>query len=117
MMLADIIRRFTALALFAMVLTSVGAAESPRDAAKAAAADSRKAAQEQINAERRKMVSDYEALAKQLKDATEAQRKEIIAKLEEQKKNFQETMDALHKAMREDDRKRRQNAVSGPGKR
>ena len=32
------------------------------------------------------MIAEHEALAKQLKDASEAQRKEIIAKMEEQKK-------------------------------
>ncbi len=105
---------FTA-ALLAVV-GSVGAAESgaAKDAAKVSASDSRKANIDQIKkATTDKMVAEHEALAKQLKDASEAQRKEIIAKMAELKKNFEETLNALHKQLREDERKRRQNAAPG----
>ena len=107
-------RRIIAAAVFA-VAGGVGAAESgaaaAKDSAKASATDTRKATLEQIKAKSDKMVAEHEALRKQLKDATDAQRKEIIAKLEEQKKNFEESINALHKALREDERKRRQNAA------
>jgi elongation factor P--beta-lysine ligase len=98
------------------VACGVGAAESgvAKDAAKVITSDSRKANIEQIKkATTDKMVAEHEALAKQLKDSTEAQRKEIIAKMAELKKNFEETLNAMHKQLREDERKRRQNAAPG----
>ncbi len=111
------ISRLLALALIATV-ASAGAAESTaaaaaKESAKASSADARKSTQEQINATRDKMIVEHEALAKQLKDASEAQRNEILAKMAEQKKNFEETISALVKQTREDDRRRRQNAAAG----
>lgn len=122
MTISALIRRSLALAL-CVVAFSAGAAETTKksetakEAAKSTSTDPRKSAREQIDAAAAKMVAEHQALAKQLKDASEAQRKEILAKLEEQKKNFQETMDALHKRVREEDRKRRQEAVTAQPKR
>ena len=70
--------------------------------------------QKKANDQRDTMIAEHEALAKQLKDATEAQKKEILAKMQEQKKKFEEVIGALHRQMREEIRERRQS--SGPGK-
>ncbi len=113
MTLPSTLRHLLAVACLATIATA-GAAESDasakaKEAAKAATADARKSSQELIT----KMIADHEALAKQLKDATDAQRKEIIAKMEEQKKNFEEAFSALVKQQREDARRLRQNAAAG----
>jgi DNA anti-recombination protein RmuC len=56
------------------------------------------------------MIAEFEALAKQMKDATEEKKKEIREKLEEQKKTFDEVTNALHKQIRDEQRKQRANA-------
>jgi len=78
------------------------------------AADMQKLMQ-QLNAQRDSMISEYEALSKKLKDATDEQRKAILDKMAEQKKAFEEATSALHKQIRDEQRRQRQNA--GPGKR
>jgi K+/H+ antiporter YhaU regulatory subunit KhtT len=96
------------------------AAEAPAaSAAKAkieapSAADMKKLMQ-QLNVQRDSMISEHEALAKKLKDATEEQRKAILDKMAEQKKAFEEATSALHKQIRDEQRRQRQNAA--PGKR
>jgi hypothetical protein len=50
---------------------------------------------------------DHDELAKQLKTATEDQRKAIIEKMAERKKEFDAKLNALHKQMRDDQRKER----------
>ena len=50
-----------------------------------------------------------------MRDATEEQKKEIREKLEAQKKLFDEAINTLHKQMRDEQRKQRQNPP--PGKR
>ncbi len=79
-------------------------------AAEQARADLAKA-KEQANAQRDKMIAEYEALAKQLKDATEEQKKAILAKMEERKKAFEEAQSALHRQIRDEQRRQRQNAT------
>ena len=57
------------------------------------------------------MIAEYEALAKQLKDATEAQKKVILEKMQERKKAFEEAQNALHKQIRDEQRRQRQNTA------
>jgi Skp family chaperone for outer membrane proteins len=70
---------------------------------------------EEVNKQRDTMIADFEALAKQMKDASEEKKKEIREKLEQQKKNFEEVSNALMRQIRDEQRKQRQSAV--PGKR
>jgi len=108
-------------------VSGVRAAEAPTAAeVKAVAAASRDKAKkgapsmselrklhEEISKQRDLMIADFEVLAKQMKDATEEQKKQIKEKMEAQKKAFEEKTQALHKQMREEQRKQRENAVSG----
>ena len=70
---------------------------------------------DEISKQRDVMIADFEVLAKQMKDATEEQKKQIKEKMESQKKAFEEATNALHKQIREEQRKQRQNAA--PAKR
>ena len=108
----------------AFLATAIGmvAAESPTAAAAkekaksgpANGSDIQKLVQ-QLSVQRDSMISEHEALAKQLKDATEAQRKAILEKMAAQKKAFEEATTALHKQIRDEQRRQRQNST--PGKR
>ncbi len=80
------------------------------DAAAKVRADAAKS-REQANAQRDRMIAEYEALAKQLKDATEAQKKVILEKMQERKKAFEEAQNALHKQIRDEQRRQRQNTA------
>ena len=94
------------------------AKSAPAAAAKEKAqanAPSRAELQKKANDQRDAMIAEHEALAKQLKDATEAQRKSILEKMQAEKKKFEEVIGALHKQMRDEIRQQRQDA--GPGKR
>ena len=66
---------------------------------------------EQINSQRERMISDHDALAKQLKDATDEQRKAIMEKMQEQKKAFEAAQSNLHKQIRDEQRRQRQNSA------
>jgi hypothetical protein len=79
-----------------------------------AGADLQKLVQ-QLGQQRDSMIADHEALAKQLKDASDTQRKAILEKMAEQKKAFEEATAALHRQIRDEQRRQRQNAA--PGKR
>ena len=70
---------------------------------------------QQMSTQRDSMIADHEALAKQLKEATDAQKKTILEKMEAQKKAFEEAKSELHKQIRDLQRRERQNV--GPGKR
>ena len=97
---------------------SAAAKSAPVPAAKEKAqanAPSRAELQKKANDQRDAMIAEHEALAKQLKDATEAQRKLILDKMQAEKKRFEEVISALHKQMRDEIRQQRQNPV--PGKR
>jgi biopolymer transport protein ExbB/TolQ len=63
---------------------------------------------EQVSAQREKMIADHDALARQLKQATEEQRKAILAQMHEQKKEFEAAQSALHKQIRDEQRRLRQ---------
>jgi len=64
---------------------------------------------EELSKQRDIMIADFDALAKQMKDATEEKKKEIREKMEAQKKAFEEVTNALHRQIREEQRKERQN--------
>ncbi|MGH7943449.1 MAG: hypothetical protein ACREH8_05520 [Opitutaceae bacterium] len=67
---------------------------------------------DEVGKQRDVMIADFEVLAKQMKDATEEQKKQIREKMEAQKKAFEEVTTALHKQIRDEQRKQRQNAAS-----
>jgi hypothetical protein len=66
---------------------------------------------EEVSKQRDLMIADFDLLTKQMRDATEEEKKKIKEKLEEQKKAFEEVTAALHKQIREEQRKQRQNAA------
>jgi hypothetical protein len=70
---------------------------------------------EEVSKQRDVMIADFEVLAKQMKDATDEQKKQIKEKMEAQKKAFDAVTTALHKQIRDEQRKQRQNAA--PAKR
>jgi K+/H+ antiporter YhaU regulatory subunit KhtT len=112
-------RRLLVIAFLAVSGGLYGADAPASPAAKAkmqapSAADMKKLVQE-LNVQRDSMISEHEALAKKLKDATAEQRQAILDKMAEQKKAFEEATSALHKQIRDEQRRQRQNA--GPGKR
>jgi Skp family chaperone for outer membrane proteins len=93
---------------------AASAAAAAREKAKGgmSAADIRKLYQE-VRKQRDVMIADFDALAKQMKDATEDQKTQIREKMEAQKKAFEEVTSALHKQIRDEQRKQRQNAGTG----
>lgn len=115
MTLLSTVSRLAAVAIFATGLSAFAAEtgsakETAKENAKKTpptAADLRKLLDE-AGKQRDQMISDYDALAKQLKDATEEQRKVIREKMESQKKAFEEVMNTLHKQIRDEQRKQRQ---------
>jgi len=104
---------FALCALSAGAYAADSAAEKARSAA-ASAPDLQRLVQ-QLGAQRDSMISEHEALAKQLKDATDVQKKAILEKMADQKKAFEEATSALHKQIRDEQRRQRQNTA--PGKR
>lgn len=109
-------------ALFALGM-GVRAAESNTAPAKSAPAASSAAARDkaktdatkakdEANAQRDRLIREYESLAKDLKDATEEQKKAILEKMKERKKEFEAAQSALHKQMRDEQRRQRQNPPS-----
>jgi hypothetical protein len=65
---------------------------------------------EQASKQRDALIADYDALARQLKDATEEQKKVLKEKMEEQKKAFDEAMSSLNRQLRDEQRKQRAEA-------
>jgi hypothetical protein len=89
-----------------------GAARKPAEKAKpdaAANADVQKLL-DQFSKQRDAMLSDRQKLLDQLKTATEADKKLIMEKLQQQVKDFNETMRELGKLQRDEARKLRENA-------
>ena len=93
---------------------AAAAAAAKERAKKASPAELRKL-YEEINKERDLMIAEFDALAKQMKNATEEKKKEIREKLEAQSKKFEEVTNSLLKLIRDEQRKQRLNAA--PGKR
>jgi hypothetical protein len=64
--------------------------------------------------ERDAMIAEHEALAKELKEATEERKKEIREELEKKKKKFEEVTAAVHKRLRDEQRKQRASVANPP---
>jgi spore cortex formation protein SpoVR/YcgB (stage V sporulation) len=106
-------RRVLSVALIAAVASMGWAAEAGRpEAVDAARAASAQKLVEQATAQRERMLADHAALTKQLKTATEEQRKAILARLEEQRKAFEESQRTLAKLIRDEQRRQRQETAS-----
>jgi hypothetical protein len=94
------------------------AAPAKQDAAAAAKEKARKGTGsadvqkliEQLRDQRDALIKDHDALAKELKDATEEQKKAIRAKMEARMKEFEEAQSTLAKQIRDEQRRQRQNA-------
>ncbi len=101
------------LALGASVCAAQGAdaksaaAAAKSEASKAKAGVSIDSLRKQLNEQRDNLVAEHEALAKQLKDATDAQKKDIKAKMEARMKEFNERQANLHKLLRDEQRRQR----------
>lgn len=102
--------RFLRLLIVAAALTAgsgvyaadaAGDAKAAADKAKAAATDAAKKDQEKFNTQAAKMIASREALAKQLKDATDEQRKVIFQKM----KDLDDQQRELNKQFRDEFRK------------
>lgn len=102
-------------ALGAIVASGQGAENSAaREKAKktvTSAADLRKLLDE-AGKQRDALIADYEALRKDLAAATEEQKQAIRQKMEERKKAFEEMTVALHKQIRDEQRKQRAGAAA-----
>ena len=125
------LQRFAVVALFAIGVSVAGAqttggkekvsAQDAKSSAAAAAKDRAKSGPtgqglrdliNELKQDREKMIADHTALAKQLKDATEQEKKAIKEKMERQMKAFEERQATLHKQLR--DEQRRQRTVQPP---
>jgi hypothetical protein len=114
-MLRSILQSARLISLTALAVgVAAWAGEVPAAKAKPAGADLQRLVQ-QLGQQRDSMIAEHEVLARQLKDATEAQRKAILEKMAEQKKAFEEATAALHRQIRDEQRRQRQNST--PGKR
>jgi transcriptional regulator of NAD metabolism len=110
--------RFLTLALCALAVGLAGArgAETSAPAKEKArktvtsAADLKKLIDE-AGKQRDAMIADYETLKKQLAAATEEEKQAIRDKMEERKKAFDEMTNALHKQIRDEQRKQRAGAA------
>jgi len=85
-----------------------GAEGKAPPAPKSAAASGLQKLMEQATSQRERMIAEHEALARQLREASDEQRKAILEKLQEQKKAFEAAQSALHKQIREEQRRQRQ---------
>lgn len=111
--------RLLAAALCALVLGAgvVQGAESSSAAKEKAkksvttAADLKKLLDE-AGKQRDALIADYETLRKELADATEEKKQAIRQKMEERKKAFEEMTIALHKQIRDEQRKQRAAGVA-----
>jgi hypothetical protein len=70
---------------------------------------------EQAKKQAESFSKDHDAMLKQLNAATEEQKKAILDRMKEREKEFQDRLSALHKQMRDEQRKQRHSG--GPGKR
>ena len=93
--------------LLAVGNLAVAAEAGPKAPTKPAAPVELQKLVDQSNQQRDRMISEHEALARQLKDATEEKRREIYEKMSEQKKAFEAAQSALHKRIREEQRAQR----------
>ena len=87
-------------------------ATQPAKPAASASSDVQKLA-DQFNQQRDAILAQRQALIEQLKSATDKQRAEILKKIQDQQKQFEDAQRALYKQLRDDLRKDR---VKPPGK-
>jgi len=66
---------------------------------------------EQVKSQRDQMISAHESLARELREASEEQRKAILERMQEQKREFEAAQSALHKQIREEQRRQRQTVT------
>lgn len=92
------------------VLGTFAGAARAAEAVKPAEATSLQKGVEQFNAQRERLLSDYQAQLEQLKGATEEQRQQILEKLQAQKKELDSLQREQGKQLREELRKLRQSA-------
>lgn len=107
------------LAFGASVGVAQGTAGDAKAAAAAAAKDSAKKGpggtslqdlMRQLQQNREAMIANHDELAKKLRDATEEEKKAIKERMESQMKQFEAQQGALHKQIRDEQRRQRQNA-------
>jgi Skp family chaperone for outer membrane proteins len=103
--LAHHLTRLIAIAVFSGSI-AWGAATPSSDSPAKAPVDLQKLV-EQSNQQRDRMIAEHDALARQLKDATEEKRREVYEKMNEQKKAFEAAQSALHKRIRDEQRAQR----------
>ena len=107
-------RSFSSLVLaLGFVLGAMAPARAADAATPPKPADLQKAV-EQFNAQRERVLAEYQAQLDQLKGLTEEQRRQILEKMQEQRKAIDAAQRAQGKQIREDLRKLRQ---SSPGRR
>lgn len=108
--------RLLALAIFALgagMCTAQGAdaksaaAAAKSEASKAKSGTNLESLRKQYSDLREAIVADTEALAKQYKDATAAEKEKIKARIEARKKEFDQQQAALHKQLRDEVRRQR----------
>ncbi len=87
------------------------AAAAKESAVKSSASGSLRELLEQVSTQRERMIADHESLARQLKAASDEQRKAILEKMQEQKRVFEAAQSALHKQIRDEQRRQRQGAA------
>lgn len=104
--------RFSTLMIVAASLAVCGAVRAADNKAEKPAADV-KAAMDQFSAKRDAMLKDRQALFDQLKNATDEQRKAILAQMKAQEKDMLETQRALGRQIRDELRKLRQGQPAG----
>jgi len=104
------------------LLPSVGQAQAAAEAKAAAAAakdgtkkgpgsTSLQDLMRQLQQNREAMIANHDELAKKLRDATEEEKKAIKERMESQMKQFEAQQGALHKQIRDEQRRQRQNTV------
>ncbi len=64
----------------------------------------------QLQQNRDAMIANHDELAKKLRDATDEEKKAIKERMESQMKQFEAQQGALHKQIRDEQRRQRQNA-------
>lgn len=99
--------KFVRLAVVCGALLAAGAARGGEAPVKPAVSAELAKLVDLSNQQRDRMIAEHDALARQLKDATEEKRKEIFEKMSEQKKAFEAAQSALHKRIREEQRAQR----------
>jgi L-lactate utilization protein LutB len=96
----------------AVVITAVMGSVRAAESAKPAEAASLQKGVEQFNAQRERLLTDYQAQLEQLKGATEEQRQQILDRLQAQKKELDALQREQGKQLREELRKLRQSSLS-----